>query len=720
MGLDHLHPRPVGRGAAALVRAAPEHLKTTEAGVGGELLCGTRLADSGFSGQQQEPSAARDGLLDGRAQRLQLPLASDEDPARQTVERVRRGGRRTVGGTRAQGGDRRERRANRSRRRRAILGGLREELHDEGFERRWHGGIVPGRGDRRGMQVLRNDRHGIVTQEGRATGDELVEHRAEGVEVVARVGGPAEGLLRGHVCRRADDHALDGEPGVRSQIREPEVAELHRALGGEPDVRGLQVAMDDATVMGVLEGARDLVGEPQRVRHRKAVTGAVAQQPLQVAARHVLGDDVGCALLAHIVDPDDVRVVAEAARCPRLAPDASVRVLVERLRLEEGERERAVEAGVVDEVDALRAALAEETPHPIASARERGRRRGRGHAARAFYALACAARNRSATRLDRTCVRKFGFGEYRVEAVCAECKTTLRAGARFCDGCGTAVQGPGAEASAASMPRSFAAGRYQVRRFLGEGAKKRVYLANDSRLERDVAIAVIKTEGLDETGRARVQREARAMGRLGDHPHIATVYDVGDDDGQIYIVSQFMAGGSVEDALRRAEDKRLPLDQVLRIGEQVCRALEQAHARGVIHRDLKPGNVWLTEDGTAKLGDFGLALALDRSRMTVPGMMVGTVAYMPPEQALGRGPDVRSDLYGLGAMLYELLPAHQDAAGRAVVAQPGRAAGARGARPAPPRQGARGPTEDRDRRASGARGDRPDGGLGRRTSRGAA
>ena len=240
-------------------------------------------------------------------------------------------------------------------------------------------------------------------------------------------------------------------------------------------------------------------------------------------------------------------------------------------------------------------------------------------------------------------------------AVCVRCDASLRAGARFCDACGAPVQGSGAEAARASMPRSFAAGRYDVRRFLGEGAKKRVYLANDTRLEREVAIAVIKTDGLDATGLARVHREARAMGRLGDHPYIATVYDVGDDGAQLYIVSQFMAGGSVEDVLRRAGEKRLPLDQVLRIGDQICRALEHAHARGVIHRDLKPGNVWLTEDGTAKLGDFGLALALDRSRMTVQGMMVGTVAYMPPEQALGRGPDVRSDLYGLGAMLYEMV-----------------------------------------------------------------
>jgi class 3 adenylate cyclase len=205
------------------------------------------------------------------------------------------------------------------------------------------------------------------------------------------------------------------------------------------------------------------------------------------------------------------------------------------------------------------------------------------------------------------------------------------------------------------LPTSFASGRYQVERFLGEGAKKLVYLARDSRLDRDVAIALIKTEGLDAEGLARIRREAQAMGRLGDHPHIVTVYDIGDDRGQPYIVTQYMAGGDVEVLLQQAETHRLPLRDALRIGDHACQALQYAHGRGVIHRDLKPGNVWLDAKGTAKLGDFGLALAMDRSRLTQTGMIVGTVAYMPPEQALGKSPDARSDLYSLGAMLYEMV-----------------------------------------------------------------
>ena len=175
------------------------------------------------------------------------------------------------------------------------------------------------------------------------------------------------------------------------------------------------------------------------------------------------------------------------------------------------------------------------------------------------------------------------------------------------------------------------------------------------KLDRDVAIAVIKTEGLDAQGLERVRREAQAMGRLGDHPHIVTIHDIGDESGQPYIVSQHMAGGDLSDRLQQAEGQRLELNEALRIGDQIRLALEYAHGLGVIHRDLKPGNVWLTEDGTAKLGDFGLAISLDRSRMTAEGMMVGTVAYMPPEQAMGRKADARSDLYSLGCMLYEML-----------------------------------------------------------------
>jgi hypothetical protein len=216
---------------------------------------------------------------------------------------------------------------------------------------------------------------------------------------------------------------------------------------------------------------------------------------------------------------------------------------------------------------------------------------------------------------------------------------------------------PAATLTPAPIPTSFANGRYAVKKFLGEGGKKKVYLAHDSLLDRDVAFALIKGDGLDQVGRERVTREAQAMGRLGSHPHVVTVFDLGEADGQPYMVTELMGGGDVEGLIEKA-DGPLPTEQAIEIAKSVCRGLEFAHAKGVVHRDLKPGNVWLTADGVAKIGDFGLAVALDRSRLTMHGMMVGTVSYMPPEQALGGEVTPQSDLYSLGAMLYEMVTGH--------------------------------------------------------------
>jgi tetratricopeptide (TPR) repeat protein len=182
-----------------------------------------------------------------------------------------------------------------------------------------------------------------------------------------------------------------------------------------------------------------------------------------------------------------------------------------------------------------------------------------------------------------------------------------------------------------------------------------VYLAHDNLLDRDVAFALIKTEGLDVIGMTRINREAQAMGRLGSHPHIVTVFDLGDHDGQPFMVTELMGGGDVEGMLEDAAEHRLPLEQAVSIASETCRGLEFAHSKGIVHRDLKPGNVWLTGDGVAKIGDFGLAVASDRSRLTQEGMMVGTVSYMPPEQAMGGEVTQRADLYSLGAMLYEMV-----------------------------------------------------------------
>jgi eukaryotic-like serine/threonine-protein kinase len=214
---------------------------------------------------------------------------------------------------------------------------------------------------------------------------------------------------------------------------------------------------------------------------------------------------------------------------------------------------------------------------------------------------------------------------------------------------------PGTESQSWSMPTSLASGRYLIRRQLGQGGQKRVYLARDDRLDRDVVIALLKTDQLALDSVPRLTREAQAMARLGSHPNIVTVYDIGDEAGRPFIVSQYVEGGSVADLLRTADKHRLPLEQVLRIGSQICQALVHCHSLGIIHRDLKPGNVWLALDGTAKLGDFGLAASAEFSRITLEGALVGTVVYMPPEIMQGHQAEPRSDLYSLGVMLYEVV-----------------------------------------------------------------
>ncbi len=247
-----------------------------------------------------------------------------------------------------------------------------------------------------------------------------------------------------------------------------------------------------------------------------------------------------------------------------------------------------------------------------------------------------------------------------LELICSECGRTNKQDSLFCKGCGydlTQSEPSRSESrtpSTPSIPTSFVDGRYEVKEFLGEGGKKKVYRTYDTLLDRDVAFSSIKLEGLDEDSRTRITREAQAMGRLGAHNNIVTVFDLGDDDGRPFIVSELMGGGDVEGLLKKAENNRLPNEQIIEIALAVCEGLKFAHGKAIIHRDLKPGNIWLTDDGQVKIGDFGLALVDDRTRLTQEGMMVGTVSYLPPEQAMGGEVTDKSDLYSLGAMLYEM------------------------------------------------------------------
>jgi tetratricopeptide (TPR) repeat protein len=206
-------------------------------------------------------------------------------------------------------------------------------------------------------------------------------------------------------------------------------------------------------------------------------------------------------------------------------------------------------------------------------------------------------------------------------------------------------------ASQLSGVADVVAGRYRVRARLGRGATKEVYLAYDERLDREVALAIVVGAG-SVAARARVAREAQVTGRLGDHPNVITVYDTGEHEGLPYLVLRAMTGGSLADLLQR---ERPAIARVLRLGGEIAAALAHAHAHDVVHRDIKPDNVWLAADGSAAVGDFGIAHLLGAERLTAEGVVVGTVRYLSPEQIRGEEIGPSSDLYSLGITLYELV-----------------------------------------------------------------
>lgn len=221
-------------------------------------------------------------------------------------------------------------------------------------------------------------------------------------------------------------------------------------------------------------------------------------------------------------------------------------------------------------------------------------------------------------------------------------------------------------------PEFVSGQRYRVRRLLGEGGQKQVFLARDSELEREVVVSVLRGSLYDPANLARIRREARTLARLGDHPHIVSIFDFDEQDGQPFIVTQYIDGGSVADLLKEHPGRPLPVEQAVRIAEEVCQALDHAHGQGIVHRDIKPANVLLTPQSVVKLVDFGLASSLDHSRLTGTGVAVGTASYMSPEQALGTEVGPASDLYSLGAMLYEMVtgaPPFEGDSVRSVISQ---------------------------------------------------
>ena len=221
-------------------------------------------------------------------------------------------------------------------------------------------------------------------------------------------------------------------------------------------------------------------------------------------------------------------------------------------------------------------------------------------------------------------------------------------------------------------------GSYQILSALGAGGMGEVYRARDTRLDRDVAIKILPEAFAADAERvSRFQREAKVLASL-NHPHIAAIYGLEDAEGVKALVMELVEG---EDLAQRLARGAMPLDEALPIAKQIAEALEAAHEQGIIHRDLKPANIKVRTDGTVKVLDFGLAKAFNPTgspssnatmsptismHATQAGVLLGTAAYMPPEQAKGKSVDKRADLWSFGCVLYEMLAGHRPFVGETI------------------------------------------------------
>ncbi len=209
-------------------------------------------------------------------------------------------------------------------------------------------------------------------------------------------------------------------------------------------------------------------------------------------------------------------------------------------------------------------------------------------------------------------------------------------------------------------------GRYELGALIGRGGMAQVYRANDTVLNRQVAVKVLSSNfSSDPEFVARFRREAQAAARLS-HPNVVSVFDTGSDDGTHYIVMEYVEGRTLADVL--AQEGRLPPERGARVAESVCKALGFAHEEGIVHRDIKPGNIMITRQGEVKVMDFGIARATTSETLAQTRTVMGTAAYLSPEQARGEQVDQRSDIYSLGVVLYEMLTGRPPFTGDSAVA----------------------------------------------------
>src|SRR6202034_218129 len=209
------------------------------------------------------------------------------------------------------------------------------------------------------------------------------------------------------------------------------------------------------------------------------------------------------------------------------------------------------------------------------------------------------------------------------------------------------------EESMSAMLGTTLNGRYKLEARIGAGGMSTVYRALDETLQRQVAIKLMNREVTSDSDQLeRFRREARAVAQLS-HPHVVGVIDAGEDEGRPYIVFEYVEGETLKDRIRRLG--RLPIAEAVAYAIEIARALGAAHARHIVHRDVKPQNVLIDEEGSAKVTDFGIARTLDEEGLTADGRVLGTTDYVSPEQALGQWVSGQSDLYSLGIVLWEML-----------------------------------------------------------------
>src|SRR6478609_2064809 len=207
--------------------------------------------------------------------------------------------------------------------------------------------------------------------------------------------------------------------------------------------------------------------------------------------------------------------------------------------------------------------------------------------------------------------------------------------------------------SSSQMIGTVLSGRYKLEAKLGSGGMSTVYLANDGTLDRAVAVKVMHREMSEQPDQLeRFRQEARAVAKLS-HPNVVAVIDAGEDGGHPYIVFEYVEGETLKQRIARIG--ALDIQEAIAYAIEIARGLSIAHARNLVHRDIKPQNVLIDDEGRAKLTDFGISRQLEQDGMTATGRVLGTTDYVAPEQAMGRKVDPRTDIYSLGVVLYEML-----------------------------------------------------------------